>query len=154
VTEEPVIRRDGVGLADLWEELRRQVDERPMPVRVTARVRRSRLDQFRRLNAAHLTAEGPPVAEGQPAGATPAADDAQGAEADHAQGAEDADRAASGGEWAASGGEWAEVTLRFPAVQAARVLLSFGGDVVVTSPPEVCDDLRKTAAAVVAAYFS
>jgi hypothetical protein len=40
-TEEPVIRRDGVGLAGLWEELRRQVGERPTPVRVLARVRRT-----------------------------------------------------------------------------------------------------------------
>jgi hypothetical protein len=108
-----------------------------MPVRVTARVRRSRLDQFRRLNAAHLTAEGPP-ADGTPAAeVAPATDDALGAA--------DPDDAASDG-------EWAEVTLRFPAVQAARVLLGFGGDVVVTSPPEVCDDLRETAAAAVALY--
>jgi predicted DNA-binding transcriptional regulator YafY len=111
VTDEAVVWRDGVGLADLWEQLRRQVDERPMPVEVTARVRRPRLDLFRRMNAAHL--------------------------------------ATGGGD---GGGEWAEVTLRFPAVKAARVLLSFGGDVVVTSPPEIRDDLRETAAAAVAAY--
>ncbi|HEY0934695.1 MAG TPA: WYL domain-containing protein, partial [Trebonia sp.] len=52
----------------------------------------------------------------------------------------------------AGDGEWAAVTLRFAAVPAARVLLSFGGDVVVTSPPEVRHDLRETAAAVVATY--
>jgi predicted DNA-binding transcriptional regulator YafY len=54
IAEEPVIRRDGVSLASLWEELRRQVDERPTPVRVLARVRRTRLDMFSRMFAAHL----------------------------------------------------------------------------------------------------
>jgi hypothetical protein len=48
--------------------------------------------------------------------------------------------------------ERAHVTLRFAAVQAARVLLSFGGDVVVTSPPEVRDDLLAVAAEVTARY--
>jgi len=40
----------------------------------------------------------------------------------------------------------------FAAVQAARVLLSFGGDVVVTSPPEVREDLLAVAASVTACY--
>jgi predicted DNA-binding transcriptional regulator YafY len=112
-TEEAVIRRDGVGLADLWEELRRQVDERPTPVRVLARVRRSRLDMFCRMFAAHL-AEPPDAVAGD--------------------------------------GEWTDVTLRFAAVQAARVLLSLGGDVLVRSPPEVRDDLLAVAAEVTACY--
>jgi predicted DNA-binding transcriptional regulator YafY len=118
VDESPVLRRGGVGLAELWQELRRQVDERPAPVRVIARVRRSRLDMFGRICAAHLT--GP----------------------------------AAGGDDLAGGddGEWAEVTLRFAAVQAARILLSFGGDVVVVSPPEVRADLRAIARAVAATY--
>ncbi len=120
VTDEPVVRRDGVSLADQWESLRRQVDERPTPVRVTARVRRSRLDMFRRMNAAHLAGD---TADGEPAEGEPA-----------------------------DGAEWADVTLRFAAVQAARVLLSFGGDVVVTSPPEVREDLLAVAASVTACY--
>ncbi len=53
--EAPVVRRDGVELADLWDALRRQVDERPTPVRVSARVRRARLDMFARMFAAHLS---------------------------------------------------------------------------------------------------
>jgi hypothetical protein len=61
----------------------------------------------------------------------------------------DADTA---GEDAAERGEWAEVTLRLAAVQAARILLSFGGDVVVTSPPEVREDLLAVAASVIACY--
>jgi predicted DNA-binding transcriptional regulator YafY len=109
-TGEPVLRRDDVELHGLWEELRRQVDERPLPVTVTARVRRSRLDMFGRLFAAHLGSE--------------ASDDP----------------------------EWAAVTLRFAAVPAARVLLSLGGDVEVTSPDEVRDDLAATAASVVSRY--
>jgi predicted DNA-binding transcriptional regulator YafY len=122
VTDEPAVRRDGVSLAGQWESLRRQVDERPMPVLVTARVRRSRLDMFRRMNAAHLTEDGTPL-NGEPADGEPS-----------------------------DGAEWADVTLRFAAVRAARVLLSFGGDVVVTSPPEVRADLLAVAASVTACY--
>jgi predicted DNA-binding transcriptional regulator YafY len=52
--EAPVRRRDGVELAGLWEVLRRQVEERPAGVTVVARVRRERLDMFRRICAANL----------------------------------------------------------------------------------------------------
>ncbi|MET9410949.1 YafY family protein [Streptomyces sp. NPDC002935] len=51
---DPVRRRPGVELADVWEVLRRQVEERPGALDVTVRVRRSRLDMFVRLNAATL----------------------------------------------------------------------------------------------------
>ncbi|MFI1968942.1 DNA-binding transcriptional regulator [Streptomyces cinnamoneus] len=64
LTDEPVRRRPGVELADVWDELRREVEERPADVRVTARVRRSRLDLFVRLHGSQLT--GPPSA-GDPA---------------------------------------------------------------------------------------
>ncbi|MCH6161536.1 helix-turn-helix transcriptional regulator [Streptomyces marispadix] len=49
VTEAPVRRRDGVELADAWEALRRQVEERPANVRLSVRVRRGRLEMFRRI---------------------------------------------------------------------------------------------------------
>jgi predicted DNA-binding transcriptional regulator YafY len=49
-------------------------------------------------------------------------------------------------------GEWTEVRLRFAAVKAARILLSFGGNVEVISPPEVRADLAAVAAEVVACY--
>jgi predicted DNA-binding transcriptional regulator YafY len=49
-------------------------------------------------------------------------------------------------------GEWTEVRLRFAAVKAARTLLSFGGNVEVTSPPEVRADLAAVAAEIVALY--
>lgn len=53
--DDPVRRRPGVELADVWEELRRQVEERPGGIEVTVRVRRERLDMFRRMAAADLT---------------------------------------------------------------------------------------------------
>jgi len=44
------------------------------------------------------------------------------------------------------------VRLRFGAVPAARILLSFGSDAEVVSPPEVRADLAAVAAAVVGRY--
>jgi predicted DNA-binding transcriptional regulator YafY len=111
VLDSAVRRRNGVELPGLWEELRRQVEDRPLPVAVVARVRRSQLDMFCRICAAHL--------------AGPASDD-------------DA--------------EWVMLPLRFAAVKAARILLSFGENVTVLSPPEVRADLAGIAAAVVAQY--
>ncbi|MER6542872.1 YafY family protein [Streptomyces sp. NPDC001250] len=61
--EEPVRRRPGVELADAWEVLRRQVEEREGGIEVTVRVRRERLDMFRRVAAAHLAA--PPDNDGE-----------------------------------------------------------------------------------------
>jgi predicted DNA-binding transcriptional regulator YafY len=54
VDEAAVRRRDGVELAELWGLLRQQVEERPARVAVLARVRRERLDMFRRICAAYL----------------------------------------------------------------------------------------------------
>ncbi|MFF7239546.1 WYL domain-containing protein [Streptomyces collinus] len=54
--DEPVRRRAGVELADVWEVLRRQVEERPEgAIDVTVRVRRERLDMFQRMVGALLT---------------------------------------------------------------------------------------------------
>ncbi|MFF1462470.1 helix-turn-helix transcriptional regulator [Streptomyces sp. NPDC058330] len=61
LTEEPVVRRAGVEPADVWEALRRQVEERPGGVRLRVRVHRSRLDLFVRLHTGELT--GPPEPE-------------------------------------------------------------------------------------------
>lgn len=52
--DDPVKRRPGVELADVWEVLRRQVEERPGGIDVTVRVRRDRLDLFLRLMAPYL----------------------------------------------------------------------------------------------------
>ncbi|MGW2421862.1 helix-turn-helix transcriptional regulator [Streptomyces sp. NPDC001709] len=54
--DEPVRRRPGVELANAWEVLRRQVEEREGGIEVTVRVRREWLDMFRRVAAAELTA--------------------------------------------------------------------------------------------------
>ncbi|MGW2486701.1 helix-turn-helix transcriptional regulator [Streptomyces sp. NPDC001606] len=62
--DEPVRRRPGVELADAWEVLRRQVEEREAGIEVTVRVRRERLDMFRRMAAGQLTS--PP--DGDPDG--------------------------------------------------------------------------------------
>ena len=54
VDDEPVRRRDGVELAQVWASLRRQVEDRPAGLPVVARVRRERLDLFCRICAGNL----------------------------------------------------------------------------------------------------
>ncbi|WP_394430197.1 helix-turn-helix transcriptional regulator [Streptomyces sp. SGAir0957] len=61
-TDAPVRRREGVELADAWAVLKREVEERPAAVEVTARVRRPRLDLFLRMCGTSLTA--PPEDDG------------------------------------------------------------------------------------------
>ncbi|MFJ9854205.1 helix-turn-helix transcriptional regulator [Streptomyces sp. NPDC101150] len=58
LTDAPVRRRAGVELAEVWQELRRGVEERPAGVRVTARIRPARLDLAVRILGPALT--GPP----------------------------------------------------------------------------------------------
>ena len=53
--EEPVRRRAGVELAEVWASLRREVEDRPAPLEVLVRVRREWLDVFGRICAANLT---------------------------------------------------------------------------------------------------
>lgn len=53
-----VRRRPGADLAGEWAKLRRNVEDKPTPVRVVARVRREILDMFCRINTQHLA--GPP----------------------------------------------------------------------------------------------
>ncbi|WP_416973112.1 helix-turn-helix transcriptional regulator [Streptomyces sp. 4F14] len=53
---DPVQRRPGVELADAWQVLRRQVEERPDGIEVVVRVRRDWIDFFLRLAAAQLAA--------------------------------------------------------------------------------------------------
>ncbi|KND39513.1 helix-turn-helix transcriptional regulator [Streptomyces acidiscabies] len=50
----PVKRRPGVELADAWDVLRRQVEERPSMIEVKVRVRRDALDRFLRIAATQL----------------------------------------------------------------------------------------------------
>ncbi|MFE0134229.1 helix-turn-helix transcriptional regulator [Streptomyces sp. NPDC059037] len=62
-TEAPVKRRPGVELADIWGVLKRQVEDRPVGVEVTARVARDRFALFLRLNG-HRVAT-PPEDDGE-----------------------------------------------------------------------------------------
>jgi predicted DNA-binding transcriptional regulator YafY len=64
VLDDAVRRRPGVELADTWEVLRRQVEERPGGIDVTVRVRRDRLDLFLRLLASSLVSLPEAEAEG------------------------------------------------------------------------------------------
>jgi len=64
VDEQPVRRRDGVELAQVWEALRRQVEDRPAGLLVTARVRRELLDMVGRICAANL--DGPVLMPADP----------------------------------------------------------------------------------------
>jgi predicted DNA-binding transcriptional regulator YafY len=57
-----VRRRPGADLAGEWAKLRRQVEDKPTPVHVVARVRREILDMFCRINTQHLA--GPPHPDG------------------------------------------------------------------------------------------
>ncbi|MFF1649709.1 helix-turn-helix transcriptional regulator [Streptomyces sp. NPDC058240] len=129
-TDEPVVRRPGAELADLWDALRKQVEERPGRVRLRVRVHRSRLDLFVRLHGGALTGE--PRPEGQ-------------------EGREGR-RGRVPGEGYGEHGEWLRAELAVDSVEWARALLSFGPHVEVLSPPEAREILLRHAAAVVALY--
>lgn len=71
VLDQPVRRRDGVELADVWDILRRVIDEIPAPLHVTVSVRREILGKFLRLHEADLAAPppaGPPPGTGHQGG--------------------------------------------------------------------------------------
>ncbi|MEU7380106.1 WYL domain-containing protein [Streptomyces sp. NPDC042207] len=54
VLDEPVRRRPGVELADVWDRLRRGIDDLPAPLAVTVEVRDDILAMFLRVHAADL----------------------------------------------------------------------------------------------------
>ncbi|MGW2252018.1 helix-turn-helix transcriptional regulator [Kitasatospora sp. NPDC001660] len=64
--EEPVRRRPGVGLGDVWAVLREHVERLPKELPVRVRVRRGRLDTFVRVHGGRVTAQ-PPEAGAGPA---------------------------------------------------------------------------------------
>ncbi|MEU0373016.1 WYL domain-containing protein [Streptomyces sp. NPDC006283] len=64
LTDEPVRRRPGQELADVWEMLRRRVEERPAGTRVTVLVKDDRLDLFLRIQAAQVTGAPEPHGDG------------------------------------------------------------------------------------------
>ncbi|WP_280714542.1 WYL domain-containing protein [Kitasatospora sp. MAP5-34] len=112
VTEdEPVRRRAGLGLAEVWAVLREQVERRPVAVRVVARVRRERLDLVLRIHSGLLVAP-PKPAEG----------------------------------------DWAELEFGFEALGAVRMLLPYGTDLEVLSPPQARAELARVAAGIADLY--
>ncbi|GAB0107310.1 WYL domain-containing protein [Nocardia sp. JMUB6875] len=60
ILDEPVQRRGGLELPEVWDGLRRYIDEFPTPLKVRVRVRREALARFLRFHAADL-AEPPPI---------------------------------------------------------------------------------------------
>ncbi|UNO40395.1 WYL domain-containing protein [Streptomyces sp. MST-110588] len=135
VTDAPVRRREGVELADAWRELRREVEERPTPLRVRARVLRSRLDLFVRLLGPTLaappepepTSEEPPEPDQTPEEPTPE-EPQEGRTADEE-------------------GSWVTVELAFGELGGVRQLLQFAASVEVLSPPEARQELARATAA-------
>lgn len=127
LVDEAVVRRPGVEPADLWDTLRRQVEERPGRVRLSLRVHRSRLDLFVRLHGGALTGEPQPEGPEGPDGP-------------------------EAGEAGDGRGEWLRAELAVDSVEWARALLSFGPNVEVISPPEARDVLLRHAVAVVELY--
>ncbi|MFF4397222.1 helix-turn-helix transcriptional regulator [Streptomyces sp. NPDC001480] len=69
VLDQPARRRDGQELTDVWQTLRRRIDDIPAPLAVTARVRNEILAKFLRIHEADLAppalAESPPEPEGE-----------------------------------------------------------------------------------------
>ncbi|GAA2424478.1 helix-turn-helix transcriptional regulator [Streptomyces glaucus] len=176
VTTEPARRRDGVELADVWEELRRKVESRGGGVVVRARVRRHRLDMLRRITRPHFlgaVGEDPADVEEPMTGGEPVtgADPPTGGEPrtrDEAVG-EDPVLGASGpgGEGGASGeggdgfdgrdravahDAWLTVELEYPVPAAVCQLLQFGTDVEVLGPPEAVREISRAVAALAALY--
>lgn len=128
LTEAPVRRRAGVELAAVWQQLRRQVEDRPAEVRVTARIRRERLDLAVRILGGALT--GPPrTGDGD--------------------GVLDGDGSGGGSE---EDDGWATLDLAFPVLPAVRQLLQFGDSLEVLTPPAARRVMAEAAAAVTAVY--
>lgn len=70
VLDQPARRRNGLELTDVWEVLRRRIDDIPAPLAVTVRVRDEVLARFLRIHEADLAvpapAESPPETQGGP----------------------------------------------------------------------------------------
>lgn len=142
--DEPVRRRTGVELADVWEFLRDRVEQWPGAYPVTVRVRSSHLGLFTRVHGAFLAA---PPGEGGHGSDAPAGEEAGNG---NGAGAEAEERAGKQGEEAGDG--WVRAELVLPAPQAVRMLLSSADRVEVLSPPEARDELAAAAAAISGLY--
>ncbi|WP_327704413.1 WYL domain-containing protein [Streptomyces decoyicus] len=146
LTDTPVRRRAGVALAEVWQQLRRQVEDRPADVRVTARIRRDRLDLAVRILGGALT--GPPrTGDGEDAG-----DEAGTADAEGTGNGEGAENESATGSSEGTGTGWATIELAYPVLGAVRQLLQFGDSLEVLDPPEARQVMAEAAAALTAVY--
>jgi predicted DNA-binding transcriptional regulator YafY len=68
VLAEPVQRRDGLELAEVWDSLRRRIDDIPTPVAVTVSVRRQILGRFLRIHQADFAGPAPAEPATEPGG--------------------------------------------------------------------------------------
>ena len=166
VTTEPVRRRDGVALVEVWEELRREVEYRGGGVVVRARARRHRLDMLRRITRPHFlgaTGEGPLDAEEPMPGEKPVAGEeppTDGEPAVRGVPAGEPVRTVNGGNGKGDDGRdgtaaddtWLTVELEYPVPAAVCQLLQFGTDVEVLGPPEAVQEISRAAAALAALY--
>ncbi|WP_329147688.1 WYL domain-containing protein [Streptomyces sp. NBC_01456] len=148
LTDAPVRRRAGVELAEVWQQLRRQVEDRPAGVRVTARIRRDRLDLAVRILGGALTGL-PRTGEG---GGTGGGGD-DGGDGDGGDSA-DGGKGAAAGDVADADAEsgWAVIELTYPVIRAVRQLLQFGDSLEVLGPPEARRVMAEAAAALTAVY--
>ncbi|MBL1091890.1 MULTISPECIES: helix-turn-helix transcriptional regulator [Streptomyces] len=149
VTDAPVRRRPGIELAEVWQQLRRQVEDRPADVRVTARIRRDRLDLAVRILGGALT--GPPrtgAPDGPGNGNEGRSGQGDGNEGRSGHGNGDEGRSGHGN----GDEEWAVIEVAFPVLRAVRQLLQFGDALEVLDPPEARRVLAEAAAGIGALY--
>ncbi|MER0482044.1 WYL domain-containing protein [Streptomyces sp. Edi2] len=145
LTDAPVRRRAGVGLAEVWQHLRRQVEDRPAEVRVTARIRRDRLDLAVRILGPALT--GPPRTGDEGSGEGEGSRDGEDARNDA-----HTDTGTGTGEKTDTGTDWAVIELAYPVIGAVRQLLQFGDSLEVLDPPEARRVMAEAATALTAVY--
>lgn len=124
VSPEPVRRRRGCRLIDVWDVLRDRVEQRGEQVAVDCLVRDESLDMVLRLQASNIVRVGPPTEpETLPAERT--------------------DPIPEG---------WTMVRFAFPAIRAVRMLLCFADDVEVVAPAEARAELSAAAASILGVY--
>ncbi|KAK1182065.1 YafY family protein [Streptomyces sp. NBS 14/10] len=134
VLDQPAQRRDGLELTDVWNTLRRRIDDIPAPVSVTVGVRREILARFLRIHEADLA---------------PASDALRSAaEADSV----DPERQLAEPERQLADPERQLVELRFRSLGAAEALLMFGADAEVLAPDELRQALARKAAEAATLY--
>ncbi|MEU5023293.1 helix-turn-helix transcriptional regulator [Streptomyces milbemycinicus] len=130
VLDQPAQRRDGLELTDVWDTLRRRIDDIPAPVCVTVGVRREVLARFLRIHEADLAPDAPVPDAQRPA--------------------DEAD--SSDPERQLADPERELVELRFRSLGAAEALLMFGADAEVLAPDELRQALARKAAEAATLY--